>query len=192
MSYNAAAPLGSRYSYTGNGQTQQVVVGNGVTQAANVTLPEVAPLLNQLDQMIAPRPPVVFSTHFDTVPPFFSSRTDNGRIYGRGSCDAKGILAAQVAASERLRAEGETRVGLLFVVGEERGSDGARVANAAADGCAYLIDGEPTDLRLGLATRGVLRLKLRAQGRAAHSAFPERGESAIDKLLDTLIAGVRA
>lgn len=137
---------------------------------------------------VAPKPPVVFSTHFDTVPPFFPSRIDNGRIYGRGSCDAKGILAAQVAAAERLRADGETRVGLLFVVGEERGSDGARVANTVADGCAYLIDGEPTDLRLGLATRGVLRLKLRAQGRAAHSAFPELGESAIDKLLDTLIA----
>lgn len=137
---------------------------------------------------LAPRPRVVFSTHFDTVPPFFPSRIDNGRIYGRGSCDAKGILAAQVAASERLRAQGETRVGLLFVVGEERGSDGAKIANQAADGCAHLINGEPTDLRLGIATRGVLRLRLRAEGRAAHSAFPELGESAIDKLIDVLLA----
>lgn len=131
-------------------------------------------------------PEVVFSTHFDCVPPFFGSRVDNGRIYGRGACDAKGILAAQVAAADRLRREGETRVGLLFVVGEERGSDGARRANGVADGCRYLVDGEPTDLRLGLATRGVLRLKLKASGRAAHSSFPELGESAIDKLLDTL------
>lgn len=132
-------------------------------------------------------PTVVFSTHFDTVPPFFASRVENGRIYGRGACDAKGILAAQVSAAEALRAAGETRVGLLFVVGEERGSDGARVANETANGCQYLIDGEPTDLRLGIATRGVLRLKLRASGRAAHSAFPELGSSAIDALIDALV-----
>ena len=74
-------------------------------------------------------PDVVFSTHYDCVPPFFPSRVENGRLYGRGACDAKGILAAQVAAAERLRASGERRVGLLFVVGEERGSDGAAAAN---------------------------------------------------------------
>lgn len=85
-------------------------------------------------------PSVIYSTHFDCVPPFFPSRVDNGRIYGRGSCDAKGILAAQVAAADRLHAEGETRVGLLFVVGEERGSDGARRANAVARNSVYLID----------------------------------------------------
>lgn len=134
------------------------------------------------------RPSVVFSTHYDCVPPFFPSRVAEGRIYGRGSCDAKGILAAQIAAVERLRAEDESRVGLLFVVGEERGSEGARAANEIADGCRYLVDGEPTDRRLGLATRGVLRLRLRASGRAAHSSFPELGESAIDKLLDVLMA----
>ena len=133
------------------------------------------------------RPSVVFSTHYDCVPPFFPSRVEQGRIYGRGSCDAKGILAAQIAAVERLREEGESRVGLLFVVGEERGSEGARAANEIADGCQYLVDGEPTDRRLGLATRGVLRLRLRASGRAAHSSFPELGESAIDKLLDVLM-----
>jgi acetylornithine deacetylase len=130
---------------------------------------------------------VVLSTHFDCVPPFFSSRLEGGRLYGRGACDAKGILAAQVAAAVRLRRGGETRVGLLFVVGEERGSDGARAANGAADGCRFLVDGEPTDNRLGLATRGMLRLKLKASGRAAHSSFPELGESAIDKLLDALV-----
>ncbi len=131
---------------------------------------------------------VVLSTHFDCVPPFFSSRIAGGRIYGRGSCDAKGILAAQVAAVDRLRRDGEERVALLFVVGEERGSDGARAANLVAGGSRYLVDGEPTDNRLGLATRGVLRLKLKASGRTAHSSFPELGESAIDKLLDALIA----
>src|SRR5262245_4470463 len=132
--------------------------------------------------------PVVFSTHFDCVPPFFPSRLEGDRLYGRGACDAKGILAAQVAAADRLRREGESRVVLLFLVGEERGSDGARMANEAANGSRYLINGEPTDNRLGLATRGILRVRLRAAGRAAHSSFPERGESAIDKLIDALVA----
>ena len=132
-------------------------------------------------------PTVTLSTHVDCVPPFFPSRVEGDRVYGRGSCDAKGILAAQVAAADRLWRDGETRVGLLFVVGEERGSDGAGVANDAARGSRFLINGEPTDNRLGLATRGILRLKLRAAGRAAHSSFPERGESAIDKLIDALV-----
>ena len=133
-------------------------------------------------------PALVFSTHFDCVPPFFASRIENGRIYGRGACDAKGIVAAQVAAAEALRHAGERRVGLLFVVGEERGSDGARLANEAANGCRFLVNGEPTDNRLGLATRGILRLTLHASGRAAHSSCPELGDSAIDKLVDALVA----
>jgi len=135
------------------------------------------------------KPAVILSTHFDCVPAFFPSRVEGDRLFGRGACDAKGILSAQVAAAELLRRDGETRVGLVFVVGEERGSDGARVANAAASGSSarFLINGEPTDNRLGLATRGILRLKLRATGRAAHSSFPELGESAIDKLIDALV-----
>jgi len=142
---------------------------------------------NVLAELAAPAQ-LVFSTHFDCVPPFFPSREERGLIFGRGACDAKGILAAQVAAAERLRAGGESRFALLFVAGEERGSDGARVANdhAPAD-VRFLINGEPTDNRLGAATRGVLRVRLRASGRAAHSSFPELGESAIDKLLDALM-----
>jgi acetylornithine deacetylase len=133
-------------------------------------------------------PAIVFSTHLDCVPPFFPSRIAGDRLHGRGACDAKGIVAAQIAAADRLRHQGETRVGLLFVVGEERGSDGARRANDVPPGSRFLVDGEPTDNRLGLATRGILRVRLRAAGRAAHSSFPERGESAIDKLIDALIA----
>ena len=141
-------------------------------------------VLATLDE--APR--VALSTHFDCVPPFFPSREERGLIFGRGSCDAKGILAAQVAAAERVRASGESRFALLFVVGEERGSDGARVANEQAPaGVRFLINGEPTDSRLGSATRGLFRVRLRASGRAAHSSFPELGESAIDKLLDALM-----
>ncbi len=133
-------------------------------------------------------PLIVLSTHLDCVPPFFPSRVDGDRLFGRGSCDAKGILAAQVAAADRLVRSGESRIGLLFVVGEERGSDGAKAANRVAPGgCRYLINGEPTDSRLGLATRGALRVRLRAAGRAAHSSFPELGESAIDKLIDALL-----
>ena len=133
-------------------------------------------------------PRVVFSTHFDCVPPFFPSRVEGDSLYGRGACDAKGILAVQVAAAERLRAQGETRIALVFVAGEERGSDGAVAANQIDSESKYLINGEPTDNRLGSATRGVLRVRLKAAGRAAHSGYPELGESAIEKLLDVLIS----
>ena len=131
-------------------------------------------------------PALVFSTHFDCVPPFFPSRLEGDLLYGRGACDAKGILASQIAAAERLRASGESRVGLVFVAGEERGSEGAMAANRIASKSAYLVNGEPTDNRLGVATRGVYRVKLHARGRAAHSGYPELGESAIDKLLGAL------
>ncbi len=132
-------------------------------------------------------PQVMLSTHFDCVPPFVPSREEGGLLYGRGACDAKGIVAVQIAALERLRSQGVRDVGALFVVGEERGSDGARAANAVPNACRFLINGEPTDSRLGLATRGALRVKLTAAGRAAHSAFPETGESAIERLLDALV-----
>ena len=131
--------------------------------------------------------PLVFSTHIDCVPPFFPSRVEGDRVYGRGSCDAKGIAASMIAAVDRLRREGETRAGLLFVVGEERGSEGAKLAGETASASRFLVNGEPTDNRLGRATRGILRVKLRASGRAAHSSFPELGDSAIDKLIDALI-----
>jgi len=133
-------------------------------------------------------PEVAFSTHFDCVPPFFPSRVENGVLYGRGACDAKGILAAQVAAAERLRAKGETRIGLVFVGGEERGSDGAKAANRIGSKTRFLINGEPTELRLGAATRGCYRVRLTATGKAAHSGYPELGESAIEKLMDCLMA----
>ncbi len=137
-----------------------------------------------------PNPAVVFSTHMDTVPPFIPSSEDEGRIYGRGSCDAKGILAAQVAAAERLRQQ-SIHVGLLFVVGEERDSLGAQVANDyAANGkgarSRFLINGEPTENHLALASKGTLRVEVTATGRMAHSAYPELGESAIDKLIPAL------
>jgi acetylornithine deacetylase len=133
------------------------------------------------------RAAVVFSTHIDCVPPFFPSRVEGDRLYGRGSCDAKGIAASMIAAVDRLRHDGESRIGLLFVVGEERGSEGARLAGDTPRGSAFLVNGEPTDNRLGRATRGILRVKLRASGRAAHSSFPELGDSAIDKLIDVLV-----
>ena len=133
-------------------------------------------------------PDVVLSTHLDCVPPFFPSRIEGDLLYGRGACDAKGIAAAQLGALDQLWASGETRVGALFVVGEERGSHGAQAANRAPRAARYLVDGEPTDNRLGVATRGVYRVRLRASGRAAHSSHPEQGESAIEKLLDALIA----
>jgi acetylornithine deacetylase len=132
-----------------------------------------------------PNPAVVFSTHMDTVPPFIRSSEDEQKLYGRGSCDAKGIIAAQIAAAERLKQEG-VHVGLLFLVGEERDSAGAKIANQQPNGCKFLINGEPTENRIAIASKGALRAELSATGRMAHSAYPELGESAIDKLIEAL------
>jgi acetylornithine deacetylase len=131
------------------------------------------------------RPEIVFSTHMDTVPPFIASSEDDARIYGRGACDAKGIIAAQIVASEKLRAAG-VFVGLLFLVGEERDSIGAKTANRHPIGARFMINGEPTDNRLAVATKGALHVELIARGKMAHSAYPELGESAIDKLVEAL------
>ena len=133
-----------------------------------------------------PDPAIVFSTHMDTVPPFIPSSEDATRIYGRGSCDAKGIIAAQIAAAEKLKQQG-IYVGLLFVVGEERDSLGAKVANDhAPPSCRFLVNGEPTENRIALASKGTLRAEVTARGKMAHSAYPELGESAIDKLIPAL------
>ena len=132
-----------------------------------------------------PKPTVVFSTHMDTVPPFIPSSEDEHHIYGRGSCDAKGIIAAQIAAAERLRKE-NIYVGLLFLVGEERDSLGAKVANEQPNSCKFLINGEPTENKIATASKGALRVELTATGRMAHSAYPELGDSAIDKLIEAL------
>lgn len=137
---------------------------------------------------------IVFSTHIDTVPPFIPSSEDAENIYGRGSCDAKGIIAAQIFAAERLRREEFKEVGLLFTVDEELASAGAQLANKheAAAQCRFLINGEPTDNKLALGSKGSMRLKITTAGKPAHSAYPEAGESAIEKLLDMLEAIRRA
>jgi acetylornithine deacetylase len=132
------------------------------------------------------KPDIVLSTHIDTVPPFFPAHEDADHIYGRGSCDAKGILAAQVSAAERLKKDGVGDFALLFVVGEETVSDGAREANLHPRGSRYIINGEPTENKLVLGTKGNLRIDLRAHGKMAHSAYPHLGVNAIDKLLDVL------
>jgi len=130
-------------------------------------------------------PDVVLSTHMDTVPPFIPSSEDDEFIYGRGSCDAKGIIAAQIAAAERLRSAGG-HAGLLFLVGEERDSAGAKAANLQPRGSRFLINGEPTDNRIALASKGALRAVIRARGKMAHSAYPELGESATHKMVEAL------
>jgi acetylornithine deacetylase len=130
-------------------------------------------------------PQIVFSTHMDTVPPFIASSEDHDNVYGRGSCDAKGIIAAQIAACQRLRKEGAA-VAMLFLVGEERDSLGAKVANESPIGSRFLINGEPTDNRLAVASKGALRVEVTARGKMAHSAYPHLGESAIEKLITAL------
>jgi acetylornithine deacetylase len=131
-------------------------------------------------------PVVTFSSHIDTVPPFIGPSEDDENIYGRGACDAKGVIAAQVFAAKRLKDEGATNVGMLYVVGEEDGSDGAKAANSIPNNNRYLINGEPTESHQAIATKGALRVAVEAKGRTAHSAYPELGESAIEKLIDIL------
>jgi acetylornithine deacetylase len=131
-------------------------------------------------------PTVVFSTHLDTVPPYVPLSEDADIIHGRGSCDAKGLAAAMIAAAERLASRGERRIGLLFLVGEENGSDGARAAGELSPRGRFLINGEPTENRLSIGQKGSLRVDLVAEGRAAHSAYPAEGISAIAALLDTI------
>ena len=131
-------------------------------------------------------PRVTFSSHIDTVPPFIGYSEDERHIYGRGACDAKGVIAAQVFAAQKLKEQGATDIGLLYVVGEEDGSDGAQVANEIPNTNRFLINGEPTESCQALATKGALRVVIEARGRTAHAAYPELGESAIEKLLDIL------
>jgi acetylornithine deacetylase len=131
-------------------------------------------------------PLVTFSTHLDTVPPFIPASEDERNIYGRGACDAKGLIASQIFAAKQLRNEGMSDIGLLFVVGEEDGSDGARVANTIPNRNRFLINGEPTESHQASAGKGVLRVTIETAGRTAHAAYPEFGESAIEKLLDIL------
>ena len=154
----------------------------------NVETQEVEP--NRFNVIATTKAParIVFSTHLDTVPPFIPSSEDELNIHGRGSCDAKGIIAAQIFAAERLRSEGFQEVGLLFTVDEELSSKGAQLANhhPLASQCRYLINGEPTDNKLAVGTKGSMRFIIRTQGTPAHSAYPEVGDSAIEKLLDVL------
>ncbi len=131
------------------------------------------------------KPDLVFSTHTDTVPPYIPFSEDGEFMFGRGVSDAKGIIAAQIAAAEALRAAG-FRIGVLFVSGEERDSAGAKVANLMPKGSRFLINGEPTDNRLALASKGALRVALQANGKMAHSAYPELGDSAVHKLVQVL------
>jgi acetylornithine deacetylase len=131
-------------------------------------------------------PAVVLSTHIDTVPPFFPSSEDDEHVHGRGACDTKGGISSMIHAIQELLAEGQSGFGLLLVVGEETDSVGAQTANREPRGSRWLVNGEPTENRLALGSKGMLYLALEAEGRAAHSAYPELGDSAIDKLLDVL------
>jgi acetylornithine deacetylase len=154
----------------------------------HVELQDISPERSNIIGTTQAKPRVVLSTHMDTVPPFIGSSEDDEFIYGRGACDAKGIIAAQIGAAERLRANGFDELGLLFTVDEEVTSAGAKIANdhSIAEACEFLINGEPTDNRLAIGTKGSLQATISTHGRAAHSAYPEQGESAIEKLLDVL------
>jgi acetylornithine deacetylase len=131
-------------------------------------------------------PKVILCTHLDTVPPHFPASEDEHYIFGRGACDAKGIMASMILAARNLKKQGITGIGLLFVVGEETNSIGAKMANSLNVGSEFIIVGEPTENKLGKGHKGLVALKIVARGKTAHSAFPHLGESAIEKLLDAL------
>ena len=153
-----------------------------------VELQPVSETQNNVIAYLNDTPRVWFSTHMDTVPAFIEPTEDEEKIYGRGACDAKGIIAAQITAAETLRKEGIEDIGLLYTVEEERASTGAKFANdhPIAAKCEYLINGEPTDNDLAIGSKGAFRAKIKTTGKAAHSAYPEQGDSAIEKLLDIL------
>jgi acetylornithine deacetylase len=153
-----------------------------------VELQSVSETQNNVLAYLNETPRVFLSTHMDTVPPFIEASETDEKIYGRGACDAKGIIASQIFAAEELRKQGITDIGLLYTVDEEQGSTGARAANKhpLAAKCEYLINGEPTDNDLAIGSKGSLRLFVKTKGKAAHSAYPEMGDSAITKLLDIL------
>lgn len=157
-----------------------------------VELQAVSENQNNVIARLNERPRVFFSTHLDTVPPHIAASETDEKIYGRGACDAKGIIASQIFAAENLRGQGIKDIGLLFTVDEEQGSAGARAANKheIAQKCEFMINGEPTDNELGIGSKGSLRFFIKTRGVAAHSAYPEMGESAIEKLLD-ILADVR-
>lgn len=154
----------------------------------NVELQPVSENQNNVIATLNDNPRVWMSTHMDTVPPFIPPTEDAEKIYGRGACDAKGIVAAQITAAEQLRKEGITDIGLLYTVEEERASTGAKAVNPhpLATKCEYMINGEPTDNDLAIGSKGSFRLKIKTSGKAAHSAYPEMGDSAILTLLDVL------
>lgn len=153
-----------------------------------VELQSVSEKQNNVMAYLNESPRVWLSTHMDTVPPFIAATEDEAKIYGRGACDAKGIIAAQIRAAETLRKEGIRDMGLLYTVDEERSSAGAKAANGhpIAAKCEYMINGEPTDNDLAIASKGTYRVRLTTSGKAAHSAYPEEGDSAIERLLDVL------
>ncbi len=153
-----------------------------------VELQPVSPDQNNVIAYLNDTPRVWLSTHMDTVPPFIPPTEDDEKIYGRGACDAKGIIAAQITAAEQLRRDGVEDIGLLYTTEEERSSTGAKIANdhPLAAKCEYMINGEPTDNDLAIGSKGAFRAMIRTKGKAAHSAYPEQGDSAIEKLLDIL------
>ncbi|MFL5575092.1 MAG: M20/M25/M40 family metallo-hydrolase [Gemmatimonadaceae bacterium] len=181
-----AAELLSIESPTGGeGRAVDFVARWLVARGWNVTVQEVTPGRGNVWASRAGGG-VTLSTHLDTVPPYLPPRLDDGRLYGRGACDAKGIAAAMLAAADRLASSGEERVDVLLVVGEEKGSDGARAANHLPATSRYLVNGEPTESRLASGAKGSLRVTVRTRGREAHSAYPHLGRSAIEPMLELL------
>jgi len=170
----------------GEGKIVEFVSRRLVSRGWNVTVQEVTPGRGNVWASRGGGGGVTLSTHLDTVPPYVPPKLDGDRLFGRGACDAKGIAASMLAAADRLAESGEDRVDLLFVVGEEKGSDGARAANHLPATSRFLVNGEPTESRLASGAKGSLRVTIKTRGKEAHSAYPHLGRSAIEPMLELL------
>jgi acetylornithine deacetylase len=181
----AAELLSIESPTNGEGKVVDFVSRWLVARGWNVTVQEVTPGRGNVWASRAGGG-VTLSTHLDTVPPYIGPRLEGARLWGRGACDAKGIAAAMLVAAQNLAESGEERVDVLLVVGEEKGSDGARAANHLPATSRFLVDGEPTESRLATGAKGSLRVVLRTRGRESHSAYPHLGRSAIEPMLELL------
>lgn len=186
----------------GEGAVGDLVAAWGQAEGFAVSTQEVQPGRRNVivDLGLAGLPTLALVTHLDTVPRGdLTERAravafENGRVYGRGACDAKGPLAAMLIALRSLRERRDdlrVNVQVAAMVDEEHTFQGALTYVehfTPATRPAAAIVGEPTRLEVVIAHKGVLRFRLETHGRAVHTSNPSQGVNAVDKMTDVLVA----
>jgi len=139
-------------------------------------------------------PTLVMHGHLDVVPAEdaqFRPQVDGDRLYGRGAYDMKGALAVMMLVLHDAREQDQVRLRLGIVSDEESEEEENKGSDALVDhGFVgdFAITGEPTNLQVGVQAKGVLALRLRVNGRAAHGATPWLGDNAIVKAVEVFRA----